>query len=103
MPLNSLDFNQNLYTAPSGHVKTIHNINKDTSPSQQHHNHHQLQKELLEMSSNFERVLDALKLNRFQPNFKHSPLRAYADHPKRHQGHHISFILSQTEADLKLS
>ena len=49
MPLNSLDFNQILYTDPSGHVKTIHNINninKDTSPSQQHHNYNQLQKEL---------------------------------------------------------
>ena len=36
------------------------------------------------MSSIFEIILDAFKLNRFQPNFKHSFLRAYEDHPKRH-------------------
>ena len=43
MPLNSTDFNQILNIAPSGHVKTIQNIIKDTSPSQEHQNHHQLQ------------------------------------------------------------
>ena len=41
----------------------------------------------LEMSSILEGVLDAFKLNRFQPNFKHSSLRAYYDHPKCHQEH----------------
>ena len=35
----------------------------------------------------FESVLDALKLNRFQPNFKHSNIRACGDHPKHHQEH----------------
>ena len=42
----------------------------------------------LEMSSIFEGVLDAFKLNRFQPNFKHcSSIRACGDHPKCYQGH----------------
>ena len=36
----------------------------------------------LEMSFIFGGVLDAFKLNRFQPNFKQGFLRAYADHPK---------------------
>ena len=36
------------------------------------------------MSSIFETVLDALKLNRFQPNFKLSLFRAYVDHSKCH-------------------
>ena len=35
----------------------------------------------LQMSSILEGVLDAFKLIQFQPNFKHSSLRAYADHP----------------------
>ena len=43
MPSNSLDLNQILIIAPSGHVKTIKNVIKDTSPSQEHQNHHQLQ------------------------------------------------------------
>ena len=33
----------------------------------------------LQMSSIFEGVLDASKLKRFQPNFKHSFLKAYID------------------------
>ena len=41
----------------------------------------------LEMSSIFEVDLDAFKLIRFQPNFKHSFTRACGDHPKCHQGH----------------
>ena len=41
----------------------------------------------LQMSSIFEGVLDAFKLIRFQPNFKHSSLMACADHPKHHHGH----------------
>ena len=36
----------------------------------------------VKMSFIFEGDLDALKLNRFQPNFKLSLPRAYADHPK---------------------
>ena len=35
MPLNSTDFNQNLNIVPTGHVQTIHNVIKDTSPSQE--------------------------------------------------------------------
>ena len=58
MPSNSTDFNQISNIAPSGHMQTIHNIIKDTSPSQEHQYHHQLKQEL-------EEVLDAFKLNRF--------------------------------------
>ena len=39
-----------------------------------------------EMSLICEGVLDAIKLNGFQPNFKHNSFRACADHAKRHQG-----------------
>ena len=46
MPLNSLDFNQISNIAPSGHVQIIHNVIKDTSPSQEHQNDNQLQKEI---------------------------------------------------------
>ena len=35
-----------LSIAPSGHVQTIKNIMKDTIPSQEHQNQHQLQQEL---------------------------------------------------------
>ena len=34
---------QNLNIAPSGHLETIQSITKDTSPSQEHQIHHQLQ------------------------------------------------------------
>jgi hypothetical protein len=40
-----------------------------------------------EMSSIFKGVLDVFKLIRFQPNFKHSSVRAFGDHPKHHHGH----------------
>ena len=46
MPSNSTDFNQILKITPSGHVQTIHDVIKDTSPSQEPQNHHQLQQEL---------------------------------------------------------
>ena len=46
MPLKPTDFNQILNIAPSGHVETIQNVIKDTSPSQEHQIHHQLQQEL---------------------------------------------------------
>ena len=39
----------------------------------------------LEMSSIFEEVLDAFKLIRVQPNFKHSFFSECGDHPKCHQ------------------
>ena len=42
MPLNSSDFNQISIISPSGHVETLQNVIKDTSPSQEHQNHHQL-------------------------------------------------------------
>ena len=51
-------------------MQTIQNVIKDTSPSQEHQNHPQLQQEL---SSIFEWVLDAFKLNLFQPNFNLAP------------------------------
>ena len=43
MPLNLTDINQILNIAQSGHVGTTKNVIKDTSPSQEHQNHHQLQ------------------------------------------------------------
>ena len=43
MPSNSSDFNQILSIAPLGHLETIQNVIKDTSPSQEHQNHHQPQ------------------------------------------------------------
>ena len=43
MPLNSTDFNEIFIIAPLGHVEAIQHIIKDTSPSQEHQNHHQLQ------------------------------------------------------------
>ena len=46
MPSKSSDFNQMLNIAPSGHMQTIHNIIKDTSPSQEHQCHHKLQQQL---------------------------------------------------------
>ena len=56
---------------------------KDISPSQEHPASSRPQA----MSSIFESVLDAFKLNGFPPNFKHSFLRASAYHSKHHQGH----------------
>ena len=87
MPSNSTDFNQILNRASSEHMQTIQNGIKDTSPSQEHTQSSSTLAKTPEMSSIFERVLDAFKLNRFQPNFKQGFLIAYADHPKRHQGH----------------
>ena len=46
MPSNSLDFNQILNITPSGHMQPIHDVIKDTSPSQEHPNLHQLQQKL---------------------------------------------------------
>ena len=46
MLLNSTDFNQIFNIAPSWHLQTIQNVIKDTSPSQEHQNHHQLKQEL---------------------------------------------------------
>ena len=36
MTLNSTDFNEIFNIAPLGHVETIQNVIKDTSPSQEH-------------------------------------------------------------------
>ena len=82
MPSNSTDFNQILNRASSEHMQTIQNVIKDTSPSQEHPQSSSTPAKTPEMSSIFDRVLDAFKLNRFQPNFKQGFLRAYADHPK---------------------
>ena len=87
MPLNSTDFNQILNITSSGHVQTIHNVIKDTRVSQEHPQKSSTPAKSPEMSSIFEKVLDAFTHIRFQPNFKHSFFRAYADHPKYHQGH----------------
>ena len=43
MPSNSSNFNQILNIATSGHVNPIQNVIKDTSTSQEHQNHLQLQ------------------------------------------------------------
>ena len=94
MPLNSKDFNQILYIAPSRHMETIQNIIKDTSPSQEHPQSSSTPAKTPEMSSIFERVFDAFKLIRFQPNFKHGLLRAYADHP-----YHPQYSLTLTSAE----
>ena len=87
MPSISSDFNQILNIASSGHMHTIQNVVKDTSPSQEHLQSSSTPAKTPEMSSIFDRILDAFKLNRFQPNFKQGFLRVYADHPKRHQEH----------------
>ena len=50
------------------------------------------------MSSIFERVLDAFKLNRFQPNFKHSSIRACGDHQKHRQGHQPQSGISKSSS-----
>ena len=47
MPSNSSDFNQILNITPLGHLQTINNVIKDTSPSQERQNPHQLQQEFL--------------------------------------------------------
>jgi hypothetical protein len=63
-PLKSTNFNQILNIAPPGHVQTIHNIIKDSSHSQEHQNHHQLQQD-------FQKYLRSFKIIGFLPNFKH--------------------------------
>ena len=68
MLLNSTDFIQISNIDSLGHVQTIQNVNKDTSPSQEHPQSSSTPAKTPEMSSIFERVLDAFKLNRFQPN-----------------------------------
>ena len=102
MPLNSTDFYQIFYISPSRHVQTIQsssrmpatvrNIKIIINSSKNSRNiinlwgcswclqTHQISTNL-QMSSIFEGVLDAFKLIGFQPNFKQSSLRAYADHP----------------------
>ena len=94
MPSNSSDFNQISNIAPSGHVQTIHNVIKDTGPSQELQNHHQLQQELQKCHKSYSGVFYAFKLNRFQLNFKHTSLRAYAHHTKRHQRHQPQSVKS---------
>ena len=69
-------------------MKTIQNIIKNTSFSLEHPPSSSTPEKTPEMSPIFERVLDAFKLNRFQPNFKHSSLRSCSDHPYCHQRHH---------------
>ena len=68
---------------PKNHQGHIPIMIKETSTSQEH----PASTKPPAMSSIFQNVLDAFKLNRFTPNFKHSFIRAFADHPKSHQGH----------------
>ena len=65
MPLNSSDFNQILNIAPSGHMQTIPNVIKDTSPSQEHQYHHQLQQELQKCHQSLREFLMPLNLTDF--------------------------------------
>ena len=67
---------------------------KDTSPSQEH----PASSKPAPMSSMFESVLNAFKLNRFQPNLKHNNLRACGDHPKRHQEHQPQPVTSKSSS-----
>ena len=76
MPSNSTDLNQILNRASSEHMQTIQNVIKDTSPSQENPQSSSTPAKTPETSSIFEKVLDASKLNRFQPNLKQSFLRA---------------------------
>ena len=77
-------------------METIQNNIKDTSPSWECILASSTPGTTLAMSLIFERVLDAYKLNGFQQNFEHSFLRVYLIQ-------NISFNLSKTEADLRLS
>ena len=54
MPLNSTDFNQILNIAPSGHLHTIQDVIKDTSPSQKQKKSSSTPARTLEISSIFE-------------------------------------------------
>ena len=87
MPLNSKDFNQILNIASVEHMWTIQNVIKDTCLSQEHPHSSSTPATTPVMSSIFEIFFYFFKLNRFQPNFEHSFLRAYTYHPKHYQGH----------------
>ena len=52
----------------------------------------------VEMSSIFEGLLDAFKLNRFQPNLKHNSIRACGVHLKHHQGHQLQSGTSKSSS-----
>ena len=55
------------------------------------------------MSPIFEGVLETFKLNKFQPNYKYSSLRACADHPKCHQGHQLHSGTSTPARTIEIS
>ena len=112
MPSNSSDFNQILNLASLGHMQTTKNVIKDTTttptPVRNVHNHHRHQQQLQQChqslrvilmpsnSTDFNQILSSASsgymqiiqnaIDRCQPNFKLSFLRAYVDHPKCHQG-----------------
>ena len=73
MPLNSIDFNQILNIAPSGHVQIIQNIIKDTSPSQEHQSHHQLQQKLQKCHQSSREFLMPSNSSDFNQIFKIAP------------------------------
>ena len=65
MPLN---------IAPLWHVQTIQNIIKDTSPSQEHKNHHQLQPKIYKCHQSLRGLLMPLFSSDFNKNFNQTPL-----------------------------
>ena len=98
MPLNSLNFIQILNMAPSGYMQTIHNVIKDTSPSQEHPNHHQLQPKIYKChqsqrgflmpsnSSDFNQILNIAPSGHMQPT--HGVIKDTSpsqEHPNHHQ------------------
>ena len=98
MPSNSTDFNQILNIAPSGHMHTIQNVIKDTSPSQEHPNHHQLQPKIYKChqslrgflipsnSLDFNQILNITPSGHMQPI--HDVIKDTSpsqEHPNHHQ------------------
>ena len=81
MPSNSSDFNQILR-----HMQTMQKCHQGQQPQSGTSKLPSTPARILEISLIFERVLDAFKLIRFQPNLKHNSLRACEDHAKHHQG-----------------
>ena len=107
VPLNSTDFNQISIIAPSGHVETIPHIIKDTSPSQEHQNHHQLQPKIYKChqslrgflmpsnSSDFNQILNIAPSGHMQTI--HNVIKDTSP-SQEHQNHHQILKLSSTPA-----
>ena len=93
MPLNSTDFN----IAQSGHVETIQNVIKDTSPSQEHPNHHQLQPKIYKCHQSLRGFLmpsnssDFNKILNIAPSEHMETIHNFINdtgHGQEHQYHH---------------